>query len=425
MKILCDTQITVNKAGSVPAPPRKAKKATIAIGYKNPGKDNAELQIIHFSRQNPSGVRYKVKNNIRRLYTNFIKDGKATIAFIEPEEDMMLKCDPIQLKGFLNTLKLGMSSDGYNPKIKAVLGTTAIPDNLVKEITTLKVKKPSDFPTKGLPKRLNTLHMSSVTLSRIPFQVYGLQYLKILHVSDNNIETIPKELGRLELIELNLANNKLSKSKDWLWLMNNKLKNSLSFLDLSSNNLQYFPVEVINVEHLNTLKLNNNAIQKIPFGIKRLKELKNLHLSSNNLQSVPDTLSNMRLALLDVWGNQFLSINEQLRCKKDKDNLVPQALWIRALQMVAKYRLPTKNLPWILKEIMEKATKCFNCDKLCLELLIMERGKCSQFTFVDHLVLDRNFVVYSDLAFCSTKCVNSTFTSDNNNEGGGLMLMEY
>lgn len=424
MKILCDTQITINRTGLASGPPRKAKKATLAIGYKNPGKDNSELQILHFTRQNPSGTKYKVNNNIRRLYTNFIKDGKATIAFIEPEEDLMLKCDPIQLKGFLNTLKLGMSSEGYNPKIKAVLGTTAITDKVVKEITTLTVKKPSDFPTKGLPKKLNTLHMTSVTLSKIPFQVYGLQHLKILHVNDNNIETIPKELGRLELIELNLANNKLSKSKDWMWLTNSKLKNSLTFLDLSSNNLEFFPLDVINVKHLNTLKLNHNEIKKIPFGIRRLKDLKHLHLSSNDLQSVPDTLSNMRLTVLDVWGNKFLPINEKLKCKKD-NQFVPQPLWIRAIQMVQKYRLPVQNLPWVLIEIIDKATKCYSCDKLCLELFIMERGRCSQFTFVDHLVLDRNYVVYSDLAFCSSKCVSSTFSSDNNNEGGGLMMMEH
>lgn len=420
MKILCDTQVTVNKVGAVPPPPRKAKKATLAIGYKNPGKDNAELQIIHFTRQNPSGTKYNVNNNIKRLYTNFIKDGKATIAFIEPEEDIMLKCDPIQLKGFLNILKLGMTSGGYNPKIKAVAGTTAIPDKVAKEVTSLSVKKPSDFPTKGLPKKLNTLHMSSVTLSKIPFQVYGLQYLKVLHVNDNNIETIPKELGRLELIELNLANNKLNKSMDWKWLTNPKLISSLTFLDLSANNLEYFPIEVLNTKYLNTLKLNNNLIKKIPFGIRRLKELKHLHLSSNQLQSVPETLSNLRLALLDVWGNKFLSMNEKFEHKSVK--FVPQDLWIRAVQMVDKYRLPTKNLPSVLREIIEKATKCYNCDKLCLELFIVERGKCSQFTFVDHLVLDRNYVIYSDLAFCNSKCVSMTFSNENNNDGGPIMM---
>lgn len=56
-------------------------------------------------------------------------------------------------------------------------------------------------------------------------------------MSNNCIEHLPKRLGDLRLIQLDLSQNKLSKSthSDWDWLVQPSIKSSLQTLNLSDN----------------------------------------------------------------------------------------------------------------------------------------------------------------------------------------------
>jgi LRR-repeat protein 1 len=47
-----------------------------------------------------------VKNNIERVFTRFVDDGKTTIRFKHPPHDIRIRCDSLQLKLFLRALKL-------------------------------------------------------------------------------------------------------------------------------------------------------------------------------------------------------------------------------------------------------------------------------------------------------------------------------
>lgn len=61
-------------------------------------------------------------------------------------------------------------------------------------------------------------------------------------MSNNHIDHLPKRLGDLPLVQLDLSNNRLGKSilNDWDWLDKQRIKSSLQNLNLSSNEVSSF-----------------------------------------------------------------------------------------------------------------------------------------------------------------------------------------
>ena len=191
MKILYETQVVNRLTG---APPPRSVKSTLGVGYNCSNKDangntNKSLEIIHFRPQNKNGKRYKVRANIEKLFTKFLQDGKATISFKEPPENVMIKCDPIQLKGFLQTIKLGLQGkDSINLRLN-IAAATAIPQKSQPQ-QKMTVLKRGDYPTKGFPKSLKTLTVSGIQLCKVSFDICSLRYLTILDLSYNNITKV-------------------------------------------------------------------------------------------------------------------------------------------------------------------------------------------------------------------------------------------
>lgn len=129
-------------------------------------------------------------------------------------------------------------------------------------------------------------------------------------MSNNRIESIPKRLGELPLVQLNLSKNCLGKAryKDWLWLDNPAVKSSLQNIDFSENQLNYFPLNLVKLQKLNTLKLNNNKITQLPFAIRRLNSLRVLSLADNQIETLPDVMARMSLETVDLSGeNMFMN----------------------------------------------------------------------------------------------------------------------
>lgn len=89
--------------------------------------------------------------------------------------------------------------------------------------------------------RINHLHNSfqinGIRKFSLDSQILSLNNLQILNMSDNCIEQLPKRLGDLPLVQLDLSSNRLDKtrSKDWDWPDQATIRSTLQNLNLSSN----------------------------------------------------------------------------------------------------------------------------------------------------------------------------------------------
>ncbi|XP_017042929.1 leucine-rich repeat protein 1 [Drosophila ficusphila] len=417
MKILCEVQV-VNRTTQANRTPRPVK-STLAIGYKQSARDSngntkKELEMVLFSGQNKTGSRYKVRDNIHAVHTKFVLDGKATIGFLQPAENLLIKCDPIQLKGFLQTLRLGIDGkEAINLRLN-IAAATAIPHKSQPQVRMV-ISKRSEYPVKGFPRTLKSLTINNSQLVKLSFEVCSLRNLTKLDVSGNKITKIPPELGRLSLTSLHLGSNCLGETNDWCWLRGTKLSQSLGELDLSSNGLTHFPPPLVKFENLVSLNLNHNLLSRLPFSIRRLQGLRKLHVCSNKLESLPAAIEDLHIELLDVWGNDFKAFNaeaaQQLTQQTAGTNS-PQPLWLMAARAVANYKLPLPagSLPAVLIELICEAPKCL-CGQLCYALAkenLLQRVVQPKFTNIKNLTYSREHQIYADVVICGPSCTATT-----------------
>lgn len=93
MKIVCDTCV-VNR--TKPQVKNRSVKSTLAVGKSN--KENSKVFLILINGpQNKAGSRYDLTNNISKIFTKFLNEGKCTISLKLPEIDIQVKADPIQV----------------------------------------------------------------------------------------------------------------------------------------------------------------------------------------------------------------------------------------------------------------------------------------------------------------------------------------
>jgi len=105
--------------------------------------------------------------------------------------------------------------------------------------------------------------------------------IRVLNVSYNQIQTIPKELGQLASLQrLYLYNNKLQTIPKELGQLA-----SLQRLYLYNNQLQTIPKELGQLASLQELYLDNNQLQTIPKELGQLASLRYFRLD-NNLKNV-------------------------------------------------------------------------------------------------------------------------------------------
>src|SRR5271156_3318991 len=113
--------------------------------------------------------------------------------------------------------------------------------------------------------------------------------IRILNVSYNQLQTIPKELGQLaSLQELYLSNNQIQTIPKELGQLA-----SLQKLYLSNNQLQTIPKELGQLVSLQELYLSNNQLQTIPKELGQLASLQELDLDNNQLQTIPKELGQL------------------------------------------------------------------------------------------------------------------------------------
>lgn len=168
-------------------------KSTLALAKepKSKNDDKPEYVLLLFTSINKTGTKYRVKA-IKQVFCKCLNSGLSTLRFEEPPVDLCIKSEVTQLKCFLKLLKSCISGDGKELKLNvSSISITAV-DNAP---TKMVIRDRSQFPNKGFPRTLESLHMAGLKLCNFRRDILLLRNLVILDLSNNEIEKIPQEFG--------------------------------------------------------------------------------------------------------------------------------------------------------------------------------------------------------------------------------------
>lgn len=236
MKLLCETVVRTRLSASGFNP--RPQKSTLVLA-RSPNKTNPEALLILFTTTNKTGTRYKILKNIEKVFTKFLHEGKTTISLKEPVVDIQIRCNVMELKCFLKTLKIAIDGKGDLSSLGAsAINATPIPES-AHPIKKLVINARGDYPLRGLPRTLQSLIVNGIKRARVDSQIFFLKNLTSLNLSNNIIEDIPKQLGQLRLTDIDFSQNELGAKpydhRSWEWLTGLPLSESLQYVNLSSN----------------------------------------------------------------------------------------------------------------------------------------------------------------------------------------------
>jgi Leucine-rich repeat (LRR) protein len=141
-------------------------------------------------------------------------------------------------------------------------------------------------------KSANTLDLSSKGLTSVGPDIYNKTSTTTLILSNNNIQTLPSEMGKMTRLEVfKIDHNRLDGS-----LIGEIRKMPLKSLDVSYNNMTGMPAEIGQLNKLETLNYSYNKITGLPNELANLKNtLKEFNLTGNPLSQ--DTLNKLKAQL--------------------------------------------------------------------------------------------------------------------------------
>jgi len=144
----------------------------------------------------------------------------------------------------------------------------------------------------------NSLYLTNMNLTYIPDEVFKLENLEILCLSNNRIHEIPTNIHKLKKLKM-------------LYLDNNNITNipmeifnilSLEVLILSENNIHEIPLGITQLVNLKQIWLYKNKISILPVELASLKKLTGLYMNDNNISHIPreyGMLTNMEALVFD------------------------------------------------------------------------------------------------------------------------------
>ncbi|KDO35366.1 hypothetical protein SPRG_00215 [Saprolegnia parasitica CBS 223.65] len=170
-------------------------------------------------------------------------------------------------------------------------------------------------------KATGILSLHGCKLKRIPDDVFGIEKLNTLDLSNNELTEIPAAIGQLiNLKTLKLDSNQLSSLPDLsaltkltnLVLDNNKLATlqalpmGLTKLSARNNQLLALPPTLCCLSQLESVDVSQNQISSIPSAIASCSSLKELTLDDNRIAQLPDALAQCpKLKALVVRRNRL------------------------------------------------------------------------------------------------------------------------
>jgi Leucine-rich repeat (LRR) protein len=152
-----------------------------------------------------------------------------------------------------------------------------------------------EMPDEEIAKLID-IHFKAEGLTEIPNFIYKVEKLKFLNLDSNNITDIP------EIFVDTLSN--------------------INLLSFSNNNIKSLPKNIGNLKSLRALSLDENNITSLPESFGNLENLKDLYLEDNNITSLPESFGKLQnLLYLDLSNNNLTTLPESIKNLKNLENL--------------------------------------------------------------------------------------------------------
>ncbi|MGJ8679170.1 leucine-rich repeat-containing protein kinase family protein [Paraglaciecola sp.] len=166
----------------------------------------------------------------------------------------------------------------------------------------------SEFPMEilTLADSLEILDLSNNQLNTLPKELKQLTQLKIIFASNNHFEVLPSVLGECENLEMiGFKTNQIKQ------VPAESLPKNLRWLILTDNNIETLPESLGHRPRLQKLALAGNQLTRLPQSMANLVNLELVRISANQLTECPTQLLDLpKLAWFAFAGNPFCK-NEQ------------------------------------------------------------------------------------------------------------------
>nr|KAG5700867.1 hypothetical protein BaRGS_012274 [Batillaria attramentaria] len=305
MRITCEVD-TINRL--LPAlnlkKPSRSSHAQVSVGRSSStSSKDATLFVMVCTAKDRNGNKYLIQGNIGQIFAKFVSEGKATIRFKEPEEDLCIsKADPLQLRSLLSIVRHA-AQGGDLSKVTLSTLQPASTASMKKLQSKMVITTRKDYPlTTTFPSSLQHLQVHSCGMKRLDSRILQLRKLQTLDLFDNLLTALPDDPGRWSTLkELRLAKNQFTTLPPVLW--QSSLKETLAVLDVSGNQLKTLPLQVCEIKGLVQLLVDNNKITAIPPTIGALSKLCTLSATNNAITRLPACITRLPLESLDLFGN--------------------------------------------------------------------------------------------------------------------------
>lgn len=329
--------------------------ATISVGKKKKSYSNEEevFFVVHTAK-NKSGTKFQIRNNLIRVHSRLINEGKCTICLKDPPYDLIISKAAVDvLKKFLVIVKLAFKGEDTGEHLNNILQ----PKNadLEKPKTSMKILSKEQYPIRtSFPTSLETLIVNFCSLKKFDSRFLRLVHLKTLDLSKNNLSTLCDSLDDLKCLKcVYLQENQLKCVP--ACLIKGETANRIQLLDLSSNQIEGLPNRITSLKNIVTLKLDNNQIQYLPNNIGQLQQLQFLHISNNKLKFLPWSFVKLHLGTLDISENLF---HEELGIEFRTDIEGVPSLFELSSRYIVNKRITVERLPLMLQQRLESVKFC-------------------------------------------------------------------
>jgi GTPase SAR1 family protein len=138
-------------------------------------------------------------------------------------------------------------------------------------------------------------------LTEFPRQVFNLQNLETLYLTNNKIRFLPDDIELLQkLAVLRLRNNQLSKLPDSLLELNN-----LRLLDIGFNAFSSFPTVICSLKNLKHLDITGNDLKEIPSRLLDLRSLEGIDWEPNPIVTPPPEIMKKGVPAIKKYFQQL------------------------------------------------------------------------------------------------------------------------